>query len=530
MYTKKLHRHFFGGFVFLAAFLLSLSTFAQEQPTVNFHDLYMASEANGQMEAEADQLAISQGKPVSIYIRGEEILIEAKDIESNEPVYTIYHNLLKPEEGGEVAFWSDIENRFDLSNARINYGNGTILNPYDDSNNAQRIPTPDASLGILLIPESSNDRVMAFDRATGDLINADYIPADPGNLGTPIAATPNLTKSGNIFVSDQINDIVQEYTNTGTYVGVHAPAGGVDNSIIDNIRGVDFREGTIQNMLVTSADEGIAEFDTDGNFLSYFVPDGLGGLSSPFDITYFETRNTYLVGGINSEAIHEYDINGAYVGNFSAINSFPEQILELANGNALVANFTGTQEGIVEYNAAGAVIGVYDPAAVGGYRGIYELANGNLLTTNGGGVHEIDRAGNLVETKIAGVSARFIYEYNFQPISGGGGGAAIPTMGQWALLFFALLMMNLGIVYVHNHQTQLAMVNVKGGSHTPKGFTLPFDKKVYASVVPFTLLFALAGFFIIQLVWGEIIPDDLVGMVLTLPLVNYSLHFWKMIK
>lgn len=28
--------------------------------------------------------------------------------------------------------------------------------------------------------------------------------------------------------------------------------------------------------------------------------------------------------------------------------------------------------------------------------------------TNGGGVHEIDRMGNLVESKITGVSARFI--------------------------------------------------------------------------------------------------------------------------
>jgi hypothetical protein len=54
------------------------------------------------------------------------------------------------------------------------------------------------------------------------------------------------------------------------------------------------------------------------------------------------------------------------------------------------------------------LIDVYNPAAVGGNRGVYELGNGSILTTNGSGVHEIDRLGNLVETKIGSVSARFI--------------------------------------------------------------------------------------------------------------------------
>ena len=62
----------------------------------------------------------------------------------------------------------------------------------------------------------------------------------------------------------------------------------------------------------------------------------------------------------------------------------------------------------MEFTPAGGVVGIYDPASLGGYRGVYELPNGNLLVTNGAGVHEIDRSGNLVETKISGVSGRFI--------------------------------------------------------------------------------------------------------------------------
>ena len=74
----------------------------------------------------------------------------------------------------------------------------------------------------------------------------------------------------------------------------------------------------------------------------------------------------------------------------------------------VVANFSGTQEGIVEFTNAGALVGVYDPPALGGYRGVFELPNGNLLVTNGNGVHEMDRASTVIRTVVSGVSARFI--------------------------------------------------------------------------------------------------------------------------
>lgn len=46
---------------------------------------------------------------------------------------------------------------------------------------------------------------------------------------------------------------------------------------------------------------------------------------------------------------------------------------------------------------------------VTGNRGVYALGNGNILTTNGSGVHEIDGVtGALVRTVVAGVSGRFI--------------------------------------------------------------------------------------------------------------------------
>lgn len=280
--------------------------------------------------------------------------------------------------------------------------------------------------GALLIPESTNDRVMAFDPTTGDLLNPDFIPSDPTNLSTPIQAI--LSASGNsILVSDQLNDAVQEYDLDGNYIGVFAPAGGVDTSILDNIRGIALRPNG--NLLVTVGGgtnaDAVAEFDTSGNYLGNFVSNGSAGLNSPFDISEVTigagslSAGEWLVGGITSDAIHRYDSNGAPLANLASMNSFPEQVYQIPSGtnagNVLVGNFSGTQEGVVELDTNGAVVGIYDPAALGSNRGVYELPNGNILTTNGSGVHEIDRSGTLVESKVTGVSARFITLVPAQP-------------------------------------------------------------------------------------------------------------------
>ncbi len=320
------------------------------------------------------------------------------------------------------------------------------------------LPTPDPAAraaargmmpinGLLLIPESTNDRVMAFDPDTGDLIDPDFIPADPDNLSTPIQAI--LSADGQSFlVSDQLDDVVQQYDLDGNYIGVFAPAGGVDTAILDNIRGITLDPNN-GHLLVSvgsgSNADSIAEFDTSGNYLGNRVANGAGGLDSPFDV--FVDGSEIQVPGITSDAVHTYQLNGTYISDLSAIDNFPEQIAPSATGGYLIGNFSGAQEGVVELDGSGGLIGVYDPASLGGYRGAYELPNGNILTTNGGGVHEIDRTGALVETKISGVSARFITRIQ--------GGPDVPpeaqpvsTLGVSGLTLMILTLLGLGLIAV----------------------------------------------------------------------------------
>lgn len=261
---------------------------------------------------------------------------------------------------------------------------------------------------LILVPDSTNDRVMAFDPATGDLVDADFIPSDSTNMATPKNAILSPSNDS-ILVSDQINDVVLEYDFDGNFLGIFAPVGGPNNTILDNILGLALRPNG--NLLVTvtsgSNQDSVAEFDTAGNYLGNFVAIGAGGMDGPFDITQRPTD--WAVSNINSDDLNIHDLDdGAFIAELAPINNFPQQVGMAGNGNLLIGNFSGTQEGIVELTPAGVVVDIYNPAAVGGNRGAYELPNGNILTSNASGVYEVDRLGNLVETKISGISAQYI--------------------------------------------------------------------------------------------------------------------------
>jgi hypothetical protein len=249
--------------------------------------------------------------------------------------------------------------------------------------------------------------VLAFDPLTGDLVDDNFIPSATGPLSTPICV--QQAPWGNLTLSDQITDLVQEFDTSGVYLGIFAPAGGVNNAILDNIRAHSFR--TNGNMVVAVAGganaNAIAEFDQSGNYLGNFIANGSGGLNSPWDI--FFRSSDVLVSGGSSNIVHRYDLNGAYLNNFGSTVVFAEQIAELQNGNIAVAGFS-TPSGIYIFSSTGTYLNLF--TGITGNRGVWELGNGNLLTTNGSGVHEINgTTGALVRTVVPGIQARFISPY-----------------------------------------------------------------------------------------------------------------------
>jgi hypothetical protein len=265
-------------------------------------------------------------------------------------------------------------------------------------------------IDLLLVPDSTNDRVMAFDPVTGALVDADFIPADPDNLSTPKSAL-YASDGLSFLVVDQLDDAVQQYDLDGNYVGIFAPAGGVNNAIMDNCRSIDYHP-TTGNLLVTVASganaDAVAEFDpSTGAYLGNFIANGAGGLDSPWDVLF--NANNAFVPASDSDAVHRYDATtGAYIDDLIALDSLPEQLAWASNGNMLIAEWGGTQEGIIEVQLDGTLVGVYYTPEIDAPRGVFELPNGNLLVSCGGGVHEITRASTHVDAKITGVSCHQI--------------------------------------------------------------------------------------------------------------------------
>ncbi len=251
---------------------------------------------------------------------------------------------------------------------------------------------------VLLVPDSGDDAVSTFDPQTGDLIDPLFI-VDPANLSTPKNALPNFDRDG-VFVSDQLGDAVFEYDCNGDFVGIFAPAGGVDNAILDNVRGMDYSpDGT--ELWVTNGggpnEDTVARFDQSGTYLGNLFPNGANGLVSPFDVLVRD--EDVLVSDFLGDPIFRYDFSGNFLGVFqepsSTLNA-PQQLGLADNDNVLAAGFSSPRGGY-EFSPTGQQLAVYS-AVSGSPAGVYELPNGNILVSSGSGLQEVTRQNVLVRT------------------------------------------------------------------------------------------------------------------------------------
>lgn len=53
---------------------------------------------------------------------------------------------------------------------------------------------------------------------------------------------------------------------------------------------------------------------------------------------------------------------------------------------------------------------------------------------------------------------------------------------------------------------------------------LPFDRQLFDRAFWFACILALFGWFGIYLIWGEFTAADIVGMIITVPILAYLIH------
>jgi len=291
-----------------------------------------------------------------------------------------------------------------------------------------------SSVGLLLVTDSDNDRIMAFDPADGDLVDPDFVPPDAVNLPNPVAAVlgPN---QDTVLVSDGTADVVQQFDLNGNYLGIFAPAGGVDTTILDGPAGLAWRpNGNLVVCVQNGANaDAVAEFDASGNFVGNFIEPGTGGLSDPNDILFHSNGNVLVTEDLPGDTIREYDAAGAFVADFATNQGgINFELAEASNTNVYAAVTFGDRRGILDFLASGALITQHAPSSICNFNGLAELFNGNWLITGQplvtddaeGGAFEMNTLGNVVRTTLRGPNLGFV-EPVLQDADGDGIGDAL---------------------------------------------------------------------------------------------------------
>lgn len=241
--------------------------------------------------------------------------------------------------------------------------------------------TGEASAQFLMMPDSTNNRVVLFDAFNGSLVNNNYF-ALPG--GTPIHA---MQVGGEIWVSEQVGDRVVRFDLVGNQLGV---IGGGATGGLDNIRGMGQAGGTVY---VTNGGAGngspgassVVTFNTSGVNTGSFLTTGLA--PSPFGVLVHQGDLLISSSSANND-IHRFTLGGASVGAFhnSTTLNFGEQMVHALNGDVLVAGFSSNNIVRLDPNTGG----VISTFAASGARGVWQLGNGNIMWTSGAGASIFD--------------------------------------------------------------------------------------------------------------------------------------------
>lgn len=103
----------------------------------------------------------------------------------------------------------------------------------------------------------------------------------------------------------------------------------------------------------------------------------------------------------------------------------------------------------------------------------------------------------------------------------------IPTMSEWGLILFALIMLTLSVVFGTQYQQSMAMANGVSVS-SGRSSRLPFDSKTFFQILPwvyatFVLVFAIAIFIFAY----EMTTADIPGSLIAGGIITYLIHFIK---
>jgi subtilisin-like proprotein convertase family protein len=259
---------------------------------------------------------------------------------------------------------------------------------------------------VVLMPDSTNNRLVSFSAVDGRVINSSVFPLTPST--TPLHA---IQVGSEVWISEQVGDRVSRYDIDGNLLGAIGPTflgGG-----LDNIRGMARIGNTIYvtNSGTNNGAPGpaVLRFNTSGDFL------GATALSatSPSPYGLLELDGDVLVSSSSAgDDVHRYTLGLGSLGLFhdSTSVNFAQQMVRTDAGNVLCTAFSSSA--LVELDGATGALLASVPASSA--RGVSLLANGKLLWSNSSGAHVYDPEA-ASSTQIYTGGGRYLGLYESQP-------------------------------------------------------------------------------------------------------------------
>jgi hypothetical protein len=248
---------------------------------------------------------------------------------------------------------------------------------------------PEPEVEVLLIPDSIEDAIGVYDPATGAYLG-DFVPPKTGMEPWSFALPNNAVQGPDkrIYVSDQSSDAVFCFEQDGSFHGVFAD----DSDGLDNVRGIDFRDGELFVSLSPAGGQAVvARFSATGNRLADFINDS----SDPFDIFFLDDSSMLLANVSSPDDVRRYNALGAFQATV-VTTDFPQQIQQLPNGNLVAAGW----DEYLEFALDGSVMRTVAVTNTKPGRGIYPLSNGFWLVASAGGVDVVNPNTEVVEQAI----------------------------------------------------------------------------------------------------------------------------------
>ena len=250
---------------------------------------------------------------------------------------------------------------------------------------------------VLIMPDSSNNRLVAFNPVNGAVLNSNMFALGGG---TPVHA---IQVGNEIWVSEQIGDRVSRWSFGGDFLG--AITG------LDNVRGMALVENTVYVTNAGAANgapgNAVVMYSTSGTLMGSFA----NALApSPFAILAHQGGLLVASSSANDD-IHRFTLTGTSIGTFhnSAALNFVEQLAFASNGTILAAGFTSNNIAFLDPNNGNIV----SSFTASGARGVFQLGNGNILWTSGAGTFIHDFEHEHFDARV--FRRRSVYRYGEYP-------------------------------------------------------------------------------------------------------------------